>query len=226
MKTEIKKKEDLKFAILATDIVCFRIIDNKLTVLLGRVTSNSIYKNWWAAIGGLIRASETADQSAERLLAEKPGIKKIYKEQLYTFSRLDRDPRGRVISVAYLALAGSDPQEKEQASIETYWAPVSDLPKLAYDHEEVLGVALERLRAKIGYTNIAQFLLPKQFTFSEFQKVYELVLGKGVDKRNFRKKIAALQVLKDTGLVKRGGAMRPAALFEFSSKKLEVFKIE
>jgi 8-oxo-dGTP diphosphatase len=213
----------LKFAVLATDILCFRLINNELNLLIGKVQSEA-FPGRWAAIGGLVGTKETAEEAAERLLKDKAGIPKLYKEQLYTFTRVDRDPRGRVVSVAYLGLSGENPQTGK-GSFETKWVPVRSLPDLAYDHDEIVKAALERLRSKLEYTNIAQFLLPEEFTLSELQNVYEVVLGRRLDKRNFRKKILASKLIKDTKRTRKQGVMRPAALFEFTSNKLTIAQI-
>jgi 8-oxo-dGTP diphosphatase len=216
---------ELYFAVLAVDIVCFRIINNALCVLVGKVTSASGFDGMWGFVGGLIRPEETADESVERHLRDKSGISDIYKEQLYTFSDINRDKRGRVVSVAYIALAGEDPQDVNKAKIETKWQPIESLPKLAYDHDEIFKRALHRLQAKIRYSNIAQNLLPEEFTFSDMQKVYEIVLGRKLDKRNFRKKILATDMIKDTKLTRKAGVMRPAVLYKFTSKKFSIFEI-
>lgn len=223
--TSQPRPSEMYFAVLAVDVVCFRIIDNRLHVLLGKVTSSSGFDGMWGFIGGLIKPDETAKEAVERHLRDKAGIANVYKEQLYTFSDVNRDKRGRVVSVAYLALAGKDPQDHSQTKTETKWQPVDTLPKLAYDHDEIFKRAIERLRAKIGYSNIAQHLLPEEFTLSEMQKVYEIVLGKPIDKRNFRKKILAAEMVKETGLTRKEGVMRPAALYEFTSKKFTIFEI-
>lgn len=210
----------LKFAILATDVVCFRIIDRRLSVLLGKVTTVPDFAGKWALIGGLILPDETADQSVERHLSDKAGVGNVFKEQLYTFSDIDRDPRGRVVSVAYMALTPEDIQDISKARVETRWFPINNIPQLAYDHNKIIDYGIARLRAKIGYTNIIQYLLPEEFTLSELQAVYETVAGKRSDKRNFRKKILASGILNDTKLTRKQGVMRPAALYEFSSKEI------
>jgi len=217
------KPEELHFAVLAADAVCFRIIDNQLHVLLGKVKENTGYGGMWAFIGGLVNPTENAHDSVKRHLREKAGIDKIFREQLYTFSDVNRDKRGRVVSVAYLALAGDDVQDSSKAKIETKWHPISTLPKLAYDHDEIFKKAFERLKGKITYSNIAQHLLPPTFTFSEMQKVYELVLERKLDKRNFRKKIISMGMVKETGETRREGVMRPASLYKFTSEKLMVY---
>lgn len=220
MTSKKQSANSLKFAVLATDVVCFRIIDRRLSVLLGKVTTVPAFAGKWALIGGLILPNETADQSVERHLSDKAGIVNVFKEQLYTFSDINRDPRGRVVSVAYMALASKNVQNISKARIETKWTPADNLPKLAYDHNKIIDYGVERLRAKIKYTNIAQYLLPEEFTLSELQTVYETVTGKRLDKRNFRKKILASGILNDTKLTRKQGVMRPAALYEFSSKKI------
>jgi 8-oxo-dGTP diphosphatase len=209
--------QEIRFAALAVDVVCFRVVDGDLEVLLGKVaTDNNKYKGWWAHIGGLVEIQETAEQAVDRLLRDKAGINKIYKEQLYTFSAINRDPRGRVVSVAYISLTdGTDTQDLAKARVETVWKRVGNLPKLAYDHDEVARVAVERLRSKIMYTDIARYFMPKEFTLSDLQKVYEAVTGEGVDKRNFRKRIISLGILKDTKRTIKKGVMRPAALYTF-----------
>lgn len=225
MSSKKRSVESLTFAVLATDVVCFRIIDKQLSVLLGKISNVPSFVGKWGLIGGLILPTETAGESVERHLSQKAGIKNLYKEQLYTFSGIDRDPRGRVVTVAYMALSGEDPQDLSQARIETKWLPVADLPRLGYDHNEIVAYAVERLRSKISYTNIAQHLLPEEFTLSELQGVYEIVLGEGLDKRNFRKKILAGDLLTDTKRTRKIGIMRPAALYSFSSKKQQVVNI-
>ncbi len=222
------KPNDIYFAVLAVDIVCFRIVNNLLCALLGKVNSTSGFDGMWGFVGGLIKPDETAGQSAERHLLDKACIKEVYKEQLYTFSEVNRDKRGRVVSVAYLALAGKDPQVpalQAKSKIETKWQPVDTIPKLAYDHDEIFKKALQRLQAKIRYSNIAQHLLPEEFTLSEMQRVYEIVLGKSLDKRNFRKKILAANMVKDTELTRKEGVMRPASLYAFTSKEFKIFEI-
>ncbi len=217
--------KDLRFAVLATDVAAFRIVEGELLVLLGRVNVPPFYVNRWGLIGGLIRPDETAEQSVDRLLRDKAGIGKIYREQLYTFSAIDRDPRNRVVSVGYLALTAEDPQNAGTGSLETRWLNVTAAPKLAYDHNEILAVALERLRSRIGSSNIVQHLLPRQFTLSELQRVFEIVLDRSLDKRNFRKKIGEIDLVKATGQMRHGGATRPAALYGFHDRQVRAFDV-
>ncbi len=216
--------QKLRFAVVAVDAVCFRIVAGELCVLLGRVNVEPHYKNRWGLIGGLIRAEEDADGAVERHLLEKAGVGGIYKEQLYTFSSIGRDPRGRVISVAYLCLAPESLTESA-GDVETYWRPVADVSNLAYDHDEILRTALERLRSRIGYTNIAQHLLQKEFTLTDLQVTYEIVLHKKLDKRNFRKKVLETKLVAATNKKERKGASRPALLHRFSSSRITNIEI-
>jgi 8-oxo-dGTP diphosphatase len=219
------KPEELRFAALAVDIVCFRVRDQRLELLLGQVVSSgNAFQGRWAHTGGLVKVRETAEESAARLLRDKAGLDAPFFEQLATFSRVDRDPRGRVVSVAYLALV--EPETEGGGSIvPTRWVPVRELPKLAYDHDELTAVALERLRAKLGYTNVARYLLPREFTLTELQAVYETALGRALDKRNFRKKILGIGIVAPTGKTRRKGKMRPAALYRFAGKAQKIIEI-
>lgn len=212
-----KQSQNIRFAALAVDVVCFRVFEGRLQVLLGKVNSDeNPFNGMWAHIGGLVKADEIAEQSVERLLEDKAGIKDIYKEQLYTFSELERDPRGRVVSVAYIALtADSTVQNLRTARVETKWANADSVQKLGYDHDKILSVAIDRLRAKVTYTDIAKYLVNKKFTLTELQAVYEAILGESLDKRNFRKRILSLGVLREYKKKIKIGVMRPAAVYSF-----------
>lgn len=215
-----KAPEKFRFAAMAVDVVVFGFVEGKLCALVSTVNRPPYYVNILGFLGGMVDAEETAEQACARVLHEKGGLKDVYTEQLYTFSAVERDKRNRVVSVAYLGLIRPDTAAMYDYK-DARFVPVKELRKLAYDHDEVLLTALGRLRGKLTYTTIAQHLLPRHFTLSELQSVYEVVLHKEFDKRNFRKKILALEVVKDTGRVQEGVKNRPAALFEFSSKKVK-----
>ncbi|MEX0918012.1 MAG: NUDIX domain-containing protein [Candidatus Paceibacterota bacterium] len=214
-----KAPERLRFAAVAVDAVLFGIHDGTLQVLIDAVHRPPHYTNAEAFIGGLIDVSETAEEAIVRHLKGKAGLQNVYIEQLRTFSELERDKRNRVISVSYLGLVRPE-------VVATYkhktarWCAVADLPKLAYDHDAMFQLAFQRLRGKLTYTTIAQFLLPKTFTLTELQDVYEIVLGTAIDKRNFRKKVLALSMVRDTGKTQQGVKNRPAALYTFTSPTL------
>jgi 8-oxo-dGTP diphosphatase len=219
-------KKIYKFAVIATDVAIFTIDRGELKVLLIQM-KKSPYEGEWALPGGLIGPRESLDEAAARNLREKTGVKNAYLEQLYTFGDVDRDPFGRVVSVAYFALLPSANLSLATTADygEVAWFSVTRPPALAYDHGAMLKVALERLRAKIEYTNIVYGLLPGEFTLGELQKVYETILGRQLDKRNFRKKILELKIVRPTGRMKKAGPMRPAALYEFQSKKPQVVEM-
>ncbi|NUP07219.1 MAG: NUDIX hydrolase [Polyangiaceae bacterium] len=175
------------------------------------------FEGRWALPGGFVRIDETLDRAAERELVEESGLSIAYLEQLYTFGELKRDPRERVVSVAYFALvnpvehvlaAGTDAAKAE-------WFDVSTLPSLAFDHGKIIEVALERLRSKVRYRPIGFGLLPELFTLTQLQKMYETILDRPLDKRNFRKKIASLEFVVATEDTERGVPRRAARLFRF-----------
>ncbi|MEY2665279.1 MAG: hypothetical protein RLZZ480_384 [Candidatus Parcubacteria bacterium] len=205
---------------MATDTVVFSFVNGELCALVSPVNRPPHYINTQGFLGGIIDAEETAEEASVRILKQKGNLDKVYLEQLFTFSAVERDKRNRVVSVAYLGLVRPDVAEVYEHPEATF-VPVKKLVKLAYDHDEMLLTALTRLRGKLTYTTIAQYLLPKQFTLSELQNVYEVILQKEFDKRNFRKKILALDIVRETGKMQEGVKNRPAALYEFTSQKIK-----
>lgn len=221
--------EDLKFAVLATDTVLWTISDKLLLVRLIPVNLPPHFNNLSGLPGGLLYPKETALEAAVRHVTKKAGVAagKIYFEQLYTFSEVDRDPRGRVVSVAY---SGYVPWEslstsERESGGEAYWCPANAIPKLAYDHKDILYTALERLRARIRYTTLMTKLMPKEFTLTELENAYELILGEDLDKRNFRKKLMALELVRKLNKERRGQKFRPAKLHSFNSSKVVPIEI-
>ncbi|MDP3645970.1 MAG: NUDIX domain-containing protein [bacterium] len=219
----------LRFAVLAADTALFTIKDGALYVRLITVDRPPHFKNVPGLPGGLLHPSETAEQAAVRHLKEKAGVEanKTYIEQLYTFSHVGRDPRGRVVAVAYLALV---PWEKlsvrEQGdSRGTRWVRVMAAKKLAYDHDEILALALLRLRSRVHYTTLINKLMPHEFTLTELEKAYECLISTDLDKRNFRKKILKLKILKKLPNKKSGGRFRPAQLYTFASPKVTEIEV-
>lgn len=205
---------------VAVDIVVFTFIKNKLSILLIR-RGVKPFKGQWALPGGRVNKNEPLENAAGRELKEETGVSDIYLEQLYTFGAPFRDPRGRIISVAYFALISDLPQLKPSTdAAAAKWFSVKGLPRLlGFDHDEIIAYALKRLRWKLEYTNIASKLLPRYFTISELQKVYEIILGKKLDKRNFQKKIFSLNLIKPIGKKRQGVPYRPPQLWRFSSQK-------
>jgi 8-oxo-dGTP diphosphatase len=207
---------------VTTDIVIFTIINETLKVLLVK-RGEWPFKNYYALPGGFVRMTETLDQGAERELREETGVTDVYLEQLYTFGDVKRDPRTRVISVAYMALVDTEKVKLHASTdvIEAKWFDLSKIPKLAFDHDKIINFAKQRLRAKLSYSNIAFTLLPKYFTLTQAQQVYEIILGHDLDKRNFRKKLASLERIKETKQMQIG-AHRPARLYTTSEKNFEL----
>lgn len=207
---------------VAVDAVLFAIKQKQLKVLLIKINNGS-YKDKWAVPGGLVQLEETLDDAAKRVLFQKTNIGDIHLEQLYSFGELERDVRGRVVSVAYFALVSNSQNFKLKTTpyySEIAWWPVRNLLPMAFDHKKIIEYAFKRLKAKIEYSNIAYSLLPKEFTLTELQKIYEIILGRKIDKRNFRKKILALGLVKKTGKKEKGEAHRPAQLYQFSKREL------
>lgn len=222
---DVQKEHDKQNIKLAVDNCIFTVKDGKLLVLL--IEMKNKFKGLWALPGGLIENNETLGTAAQRILKEETGLSEYYLEQLYTFSRLKRDPFARVISTAYFALLPDINIELKPSAKYTSvrWYPVKKLPALAYDHEHIIKYAKQRLAWKISYTNVAWSLLPSKFTLTELQKVFEAALDKKLDKRNFRKKIEKVALLKETKQSKLEGAHRPARLYEFISKKKKIIEI-
>ncbi len=200
---------------VAVDVVLFAIAADRLGALLVKVRHGP-FAGAWAFPGGFIGLDESPDTAAHGELAAHLGMHPTHTEQLYTFGGPGRDPGARVVSVAYLALDRhqAPPRQETAKYADARWFPMRRLPRLAYDHARVARVALERLRAKLTYTNIVCGLLPNAFTLGELQRVYEIVLGRRLDRRNFRRKFLALDLLARAPGI-RGGAHRPAALFRF-----------
>ncbi len=222
MTSSNKAPEHLRFAVLAVDVVLFSIRNDELVVRTIQVNRPPAYVHIPGFPGGLIDPAETAEQSAERLLRERGGInsKSVHMEQLYTFTSLDRDPRGRVVSVAYLALVPWETlsEEEQTNTSDAMWEKATALKKLAYDHDEILRMALERLRSRITYTTLIQKVLPREFTLTELEKTFGSILKKSLDKRNFRKKILKLKIVTPLRSKKKVGAFRPATLHRFASQ--------
>jgi len=199
---------------VTTDVAVFTLRDQQLQLLLIR-RAEEPYKGHWALPGGFLEIDEDLDSCAKRELKEETGVDDLYLEQLYTFGRPDRDPRERVISVTYYALVPADKLNLSAGSdaTEASWFPLQALPRLAFDHEEIILLARERLAAKTHYSTIAFQLMPETFTLSELQVVYEILRNEKLDKRNFRKWVLSLGQLEETGGKRRNGNHRPAKIY-------------
>ncbi|MCM8922129.1 MAG: NUDIX hydrolase [Candidatus Thiodiazotropha sp.] len=211
---------------VTADVVLFTIQGTTLSVLLIQ-RGNSPYRGMWALPGGFLDIDEDLETCAKRELQEETGIEGIYLEQLYTFGDPQRDPRERVISITYFALSQSDhlmPKASSDAT-QTAWFPISQLPELAFDHATIIQLAWKRLLSKLGYSTIAFKMLPKYFTLSQLQSVYEILLNENLDKRNFRKGILARNIIKETGEYSRNGSHRPAKIYQvINPSQIEIIK--
>ena len=206
---------------IAVDVVLFTIQGGTLKVLLVK-RQRPPYRGAWALPGGIVGPEESVDDAALRELQEETNIGNIYLEQLYTFGEPNRDPRGRVITVSYYALVNWQQFQLKarQRVSEADWFAVKRLPELAFDHRRIVDYALERLRNKLNYTTIGFQLLPKEFTLTELQGAYEVILGQRLDKRNFRRKMLQLNILEGTKEFKVNGRQRPARLYTFTEPKV------
>lgn len=199
---------------VTVDALIFTIRNEQLQVALIK-RGIEPFQGSWAIPGGFVRLDESLDEAVKRELSEEVGVEGVYFEQLYTFGAPERDPRGRVITVAYFALVAAENLQKLSAATDAadaQWFSLAELPSLAFDHAQILDLALQRLRAKLEYSTIALALLPAAFSLTQLQKVYEIILDRALDKRNFRKKILAMDVLEPTEH-RSSGAHRPAALY-------------
>lgn len=210
---------------VAVDCVVFGLDDGSLKLLLIR-RGLKPFKDDWALPGGFVRMAETLDDAARRELSEEAGLKNVFLEQLYTFGEPDRDPRERVISVAYYALVKPSDHDAHSSTDanEARWFEVAHTPRLAFDHSLIVATALARLQGKLRYQPVGFELLPRKFTLSELQHLYEAILGTSLDKRNFRKKVLDLGLLVALDETKMSGRHRPARLFRFDAKRYEALK--
>jgi 8-oxo-dGTP diphosphatase len=206
---------------LTVDCVVFGFDDDALQLLLIR-RGIEPYKGKWALPGGFVHLDEDLDAAARRELLEETGVRDLFLEQLYTFGAPNRDPRGRVVSVAYVALvkAANHPATGDTDAAEAKWFPANKIPKLAFDHAVIVNAALDRLRSKIRWQPIGFELLPEKFTLSQLQALYEAILGRPLDKRNFRKKLLTFDFVVPLDEF-RTARSRPARLHRFDRKRYD-----
>ena len=205
---------------LTVDCVVFGVDDEDLKVLLIQRDLDP-FAGSWALPGGFVQMEENLPDAARRELREETGLERVFLEQLFTFGDVDRDPRGRVVSVAYYALVRLM-NHKVQAATDARdanWFSVWDTPSLAFDHDGILQAALERLKGKVRYQPLGFELLPRKFTLSQLQGLYETILERELDRRNFRKKILAMDILEELDEVQQDVAHRAARLYRFNERK-------
>lgn len=219
---------------VAVDLAVFGLVGGELSVLMGR-RSHAPYEGFWALPGELRRPGTSVDELAREVLVRTTGVERAWVEQLGTFDRPPvlggsgevltpgRDPRGEVLSVAYLAVVGADRVREEFGGGLSWWA-VRRLPgEVAFDHREILDYAVRRLRSKLGYSSLGFELLPEEFTLPELQHVYEAVLGVSLNRGNFRRKVLDAAVIEDTGRT-RPARGKPAHLYRFTNRTFGLFE--
>jgi 8-oxo-dGTP diphosphatase len=208
---------------LTVDCVIFGLDESASLKVLLIQRALEPYKDSWALPGGFVDMKEDLEEAALRELEEETGVKDVFIEQLFTFGQPNRDPRGRVVSVAYYALTNlvNHPVQASSDARNVQWFEFDNIPPLAFDHEQIFEIAIARLRAKVRYQPIGFELLPEQFTLSQMQKLYETILGvKELNKRNFRTRILKMGVLEEIGR-QEGVAHRPAMLYRFNKEKYD-----
>ncbi len=210
---------------VTVDVVLFSLdlSDNDLRVLLVH-RDKPPFNDHYGLPGGFLNVGESIEDAAARQLMTKAGIGPVYVEQLYTFGRPDRDPRRHVITTAHFALVPFDLITATAENPDLRWFSVFDLPTLAFDHNEIIEYAHKRLRYKLEYTSVGFELLPDEFTLSSLQRAYEIVLSETLDKRNFRRKILAADILEETGAKTSSGEGRPAKLYRYRTDAIAEVK--
>lgn len=211
---------------LTVDAVVFgyEAPNNLLVLLIKRALDP--FKDSWALPGGFVREQESLEQSVERELKEETGIEVDYLEQLYSFGDPQRDPRARIVSISYFGLIKPSGLELNPSTdaLEAQWFNINDLPQLAFDHQAIINKAIDRLRAKITYEPIGFELLNEKFSFSELENLYTTLLGRPIDRRNFRKKILSFGLLEQLNEQRKEGPGRPASLFKFQMSKYKSYQ--
>jgi len=208
---------------VTVDIVAFAVQQSQLEILLVK-RKHDPFKNFWALPGGFLDEQDgSVEVAAARELLEETNVGNVYLEQLFTFGDKGRDPRGRVVTVSYLGLLRQDDLELKASSAASgvAWWPVLDLPKLAFDHQRIIEYGHQRLKYKIEYSAAAFNLLPEKFTLRDLQSVYEAVLGRSVDNRNFRKRFLKSGILKELDETSQEGSYRPARLYCFAEGEFD-----
>lgn len=217
-------------SVFSTDCVIFGFEAGELKVLLIE-RNEEPFKDWFALPGNIVNPNESVDAAAQRILYELTGLHDLPMRQFHTFGEVNRHPQGRVVTIAYFALIRIGGQKDlmpiTQYARKAFWHPVNDLPKLAFDHTDIFNRAFKKIRAKLNYEPIAFELLPEKFTLTQLQSLYEAVLSKKLDKRNFRKKMLSYGFLKELAEKQKGVSYRAAKLYKFDRRKyIKIFQNE
>jgi len=203
---------------VSVDVIIFGFEENKLKVLIGRRQMDP-GRGEWSLYGGFVADQESIDEAAERTLQELTGLHGLYMRQVGAFGAVDRDPGERVISIAYYALINvSDYSTKLQQKHGLVWVDINQVPALYSDHNEMVDQALKKIRQKMKTAPVGFRLLPKLFTLTQLQRLYEAVNGEEVDKRNFRKRIKEMDFIEKTEFIDKKSSRRGAVLYSFNKK--------
>lgn len=213
---------------IAVDAIVFAYKDKKLFVLLIK-QKYGVFKNRWSLPGGLVLENEALSDAVHRELKEEAGISVNYLEQLFTFGDdVNRDPRNRVISVAYFALVNPSKLKlkADTDALDAKWFEIDNVPELPFDHNKILDKAFERIQAKLHYQPIGFDLLPNFFPFSDIENLYKTIFKQEIERRNFRKKMLSFGFIEETEKMQQTGSGRPAKLFQFNEKKYKALEKE
>ena len=210
------------------DCIIFGFQEGTLNLLLLKRNFEPT-KGKWSLMGGFVQRDESADDAAKRVLRELTGLENVYMEQVGAFGEIERDPGERVISIAYYALIHIDDYDRELVrSHNAFWTNINELPELIFDHQEMVDKARNMMKRKAGVQPIGFNLLPELFTLTQLQALYEAIYGETMDKRNFRKRVAGMDFIEETGIIDKTGSKRGARLFRINSdiyRKTGKFKI-
>ncbi|HIC8644197.1 TPA: NUDIX hydrolase [Elizabethkingia meningoseptica] len=211
---------------VAVDAVVFGYFEKEDLQILLIKRKIEPFKGSWALPGGLVLDDEDLDDAVKRELYEEAGIKPDFLEQLYSFGNVGRDPRNRVVSVAYLGLVNPSYFElfADSDAEDAQWFSIHKLPQLAFDHQKIIDTALKRLRTKIQYQPIGFNLLNEEFPFSDLENLYKAIIGQEIDRRNFRKKIMSYGLLNETNNFKKEGSGRPGKMFTFNQEEYKALE--
>lgn len=213
---------------VSVDCIIFGFHEGKISLLLLKRNFEPA-KGEWSLMGGFVQEDESIDDAARRVLADLTGLTDIYMDQVEAFGSLDRDPGERVISVAYYALVNIDDYDRELVKKHNaYWVNLDELPNMIFDHDDMVAMALKKLRQKASTQPIGFKLLPEEFTLTTLQNLYEAIYGESLDKRNFRKHVARMDYVEKVGTIDKTGSKRGAALYRFNEvkyKKSGTFKL-
>lgn len=204
--------------VLETLVNIFTVDSGNLKVLLMRKKTNP-YKGYWILPSNIVSNDETVEDNVLKTMDGKLGLYNLYLEQCNVFSNLNRDPDERVVGISYIGLidfVSANLKMNERTGIEVEWFKITDIPKMGYDHEEIVNDAIIQLRKKLVNSKVLKNLFPSDFTLPEIQKVYEQILNRKLDRRNFRKKFINLGLVTDTGYKNEGGNGRPGKLYRFN----------